>query len=215
MQNQPGHQKASFPQGLSQALLRRLPPGQKSRIMALGESLSAAGEKINLFSKKAPIQQLNLLLEQSLISCRLLAPVFKGLPGPALDLGSGNGMPGLVCAALYPQTAFILCEKSRKKAEFLKLAVFLSKIQNASVLCQRAEDLRARFPVLLSQAAAPLKDFPPLLERLLAPGGAAFLWQASSWERSWPAGSPFSAEAFKTYRAGGSKKILLKIQKAP
>lgn len=182
--------------------------------MALGESLAAAGEKINLFSKKAPARQLNLLLEQSLVSGRLLAPVFKGLSGPALDLGSGNGMPGLVCAALYPQTAFALCEKSRKKAEALKQAVFHSKIQNASVLCQRAEDIKERFPVLLSQAALPLKGFPPLLERLLAPGGEAFLWQSPGWEKAWPAEAPFAAEAFKTYRAGGAEKILLKIQRA-
>ena len=147
---------------------------KKAGLWRLGESLSAAGEKINLFSKKAPIQQLNLLLEQSLISCRLLAPVFKGLPGPALDLGSGNGMPGLVCAALYPQTAFILCEKSRKKAEFLKLAVFLSKIQNASVLCQRAggsEGALSRFAV---SGGRPLKRLSPAFREASGAGRRGF-----------------------------------------
>ena len=199
------------------AALKGLSPGQKSQILALRGVLLAAGRKINLFSRKDPRGQLDFLLEQSLMAGRLLSPALKEASGPVLDLGSGNGLPGLACAALCPRSAFVLCERSRKKAEFLKRAIFEAKIPNAAVACQRAEDLKDSFPVLLSQAAVPLKKLPPLLDRLLTPDGAAFLWQPPGWEKSWPktkAADKFSLKVFKKYRAGGREKILLKAQRA-
>jgi precorrin-6B methylase 2 len=45
------------------------------------------------------------------------------LEGPALDLGSGGGVPGLLLAAAYPDVRWVLLDKHRRRTSFLARAV--------------------------------------------------------------------------------------------
>ncbi len=61
---------------------------------------------------------------------------------PAMDLGSGAGIPGLLSAILHPDEAWTLCESERRKAEFLLSAVEALGLQSrVEVFPGRAEEL--------------------------------------------------------------------------
>lgn len=59
----------------------------------------------------------------------------------ALDLGSGGGFPGMVCALAAPDRAWTLVDSDRKKCEFLKHVSRETSVK-ATVLCRRIEALQ-------------------------------------------------------------------------
>lgn len=65
-----------------------------------------------------------------------------GVPaGPALDLGSGAGLPGLPLALAWSETTWFLLEGSTKRARFLGEAVVrLGLSGRVAVVAERAED---------------------------------------------------------------------------
>lgn len=193
----------------------RLSKKKKQQIESYKNLVLEKNRALNLISRKNSELRLKLLLAQGLLAGEALAPALKSLSGPALDIGSGNGLPGLLLAILFPKKAFYLCERNRKKAEFLKSAASLASASNAKILCQSAEDINRRFEMIFSQAALPLKRISPVLEKVLAPQGQAFLWQGPSWERAWPRRGPLLAEIFRSYKSPSGEKFLLKVQKKP
>ncbi len=62
----------------------------------------------------------------------------KLLKYPALDFGSGGGIPGLI-AAIIDQKDWTLCESETKKGEFLKRAVLHLGLKNVAVFIGRAQ----------------------------------------------------------------------------
>jgi 16S rRNA (guanine527-N7)-methyltransferase len=104
--------------------------------------------------------------------------VVRGFDGPIVDVGSGNGSPGIVLAASLPGRDVTLLDSNRRKAEFLAGAA--SEFPNVDVVWGRAEEQEERFGVALAKALAP----PPVALEWLLPlvreGGAAVLWLGSS-----------------------------------
>lgn len=56
------------------------------------------------------------------------------------DLGAGAGLPGLVLAAVIRDAHVVLVEASRRKCEFLRSAIAAMGLDNAEVICARAEE---------------------------------------------------------------------------
>ena len=63
----------------------------------------------------------------------------SGAPGIA-DLGSGAGFPGLAIAVALPEAEVSLVESQRRKCEFLERACAAAGVENARVVCARAEE---------------------------------------------------------------------------
>jgi 16S rRNA (guanine527-N7)-methyltransferase len=65
---------------------------------------------------------------------------FGPVPGRALDLGSGGGVPGLVLAEMWPACHFALVESNQRRSRHLQLAVrdlgFEARVE---VVAERAE----------------------------------------------------------------------------
>jgi len=57
------------------------------------------------------------------------------------DVGSGGGVPGLVLAAVLPETSVVLVEATQKKAVFLAETAKSLGLANVEVRPQRAEDV--------------------------------------------------------------------------
>jgi 16S rRNA (guanine527-N7)-methyltransferase len=104
--------------------------------------------------------------------------VVRELDGPIVDVGSGNGSPGLPIAASLPERRVTLLDSNRRKTEFLERVTV--GFPNVDVLWGRAEEQEGRFGVALAKALAP----PPVALEWLLPlveeGGAAVLWLSAS-----------------------------------
>ncbi len=100
------------------------------------------------------------------------AQLVRAVPDTAeswLDLGSGAGLPGLVCAACTidhrPELHFELVDSDQRKAAFLREAARQMKL-SVTVHAKRCEELAPRpFDIVTARALAPL----PRLLRLALP----------------------------------------------
>lgn len=94
-----------------------------------------------------------------------------------LDIGSGGGFPGIVCAILQPDSQFVLVDSTRKKTEFLQTVVAQLNLTNVRVLWQRVETMaeslewQRSFDRSISRAVAPLENLIVWSKPLLKPTG--------------------------------------------
>ena len=92
--------------------------------------------------------------------------------GSFLDVGSGGGMPGIVCAIMRPDLSVTLLDANHKKTTFLRQAVIELKLENVTVETCRVEQLtEKKFDMITSRAFSSLRDFVLLSEALLADKG--------------------------------------------
>ncbi len=63
------------------------------------------------------------------------------LNGKVADIGSGNGIPGMVWSLLFPKADYFLIESQTKKARYLKSVVSRLGLDNVQVLQQRVESM--------------------------------------------------------------------------
>jgi 16S rRNA (guanine527-N7)-methyltransferase len=79
-----------------------------------------------------PAEARRVLLDDALGALPLLGE------GPVVDVGSGNGSPGIPLAASRPDTDFDLLDANRRKCAFLEEVA--AELRNVTVVCARAEE---------------------------------------------------------------------------
>jgi 16S rRNA (guanine527-N7)-methyltransferase len=105
--------------------------------------------------------------------------VVGGFDGPIVDVGSGNGSPGLVLAVGLPDRDVTLLDSSRRKAAFLDRTA--EDFPNVSVVWGRAEEQETDcFGVAVAKALAPPAVALEWVLPLVHEGGAAVLWLGPS-----------------------------------
>lgn len=102
-----------------------------------------------------------------------------------VDIGTGGGFPGLICAILAveeaPDLRFVLVESDKRKASFLRVATQELGL-NCEILAKRAEAVAPLGADILSaRALAPLSRLLGLAGRHLAPGGTALFPKGKTW----------------------------------
>jgi 16S rRNA (guanine527-N7)-methyltransferase len=137
-------------------------PEAADRLARYLDLLAAWNERVNLTAARTPAARFDLLV-------RPIAPAAPRLaPGTLLDIGSGNGSPGLVLAALRPDIRATLLEPRTRRWAFLREA--------ARAIGVSAEVLRCRhdgYPgppadtVTVRALRLPVAQLVPLV----APGG--------------------------------------------
>ena len=103
--------------------------------------------------------------------------------GPAVDVGSGGGSPGIPLAFVRSDLEFALLESNRRKCDFLREVA--AGFENVSVVCERAEEHgagegRDAYGTAVARALA---DTPVAAEwclPLVRPGGRAVLFVGPS-----------------------------------
>ena len=101
--------------------------------------------------------------------------VVREVDGPIVDVGSGNGSPGIPLAAALPERDVSLLESSQRKCAFLERVA--PAFPNLSVVWGRAEEQDTdRFGVAVAKALAPPPVALEWVLPLVRPGGAAVLW---------------------------------------
>ena len=153
--------------------------------MTLEERLKAYAELVRSWAPRLDLVAPGDLdrLEERHISDSLKAlPLVAGAPpGPAVDVGSGAGLPGIPLALADPSRHWRLLEPRAKRAAFLEEAVRALEL-DCEVLAQTAAEAardpalaRAHVVATARALAAPETAF-ELLRPLGAPGGIGLVW---------------------------------------
>lgn len=94
--------------------------------------------------------------------------------GHVVDVGSGNGSPGLVLAAQRPDLRFTLLEPRAKRWAFLREAAREMQAHNVTVLRERSDAYRGDLARTVTMRAVGLP--PQSLRALLEPGGSVLIF---------------------------------------
>lgn len=115
-------------------------------------------------------------------------------PAAVVDLGSGGGVPGLVLAATWPATSFVLLDSSERRTAFLREAVAglgwaarVDVVRARAEVAGRDEALRGRFPLVVARSFGA----PPVAAECAAPllqvGGRLVVSEPPDDDGRWPA----------------------------
>jgi 16S rRNA (guanine527-N7)-methyltransferase len=115
-------------------------------------------------------------------------------PGLALDLGSGGGVPGLVLAASWPGSRWLLLDASLRRTVFLaEVVAELGWADRIEVRRQRAEpagrdpELRGRFDLVVARSFAGPAATAECAAPFLRTGGILAVSEPSDGSGRWPA----------------------------
>lgn len=115
-------------------------------------------------------------------SLRILPLVRSCLPGPAADVGSGAGLPGIPLAIAEPGRTWRLLEPRSKRAGFLDEVVRSLDLQHVEVLRMTSEQaasdpaLAAAHVLAVARALAPPAEAFARIRRLVVSGGIAVVF---------------------------------------
>lgn len=100
------------------------------------------------------------------------------------DIGSGNGLPGLVMAVLDPKRKFILVESDQRKCEFLKSCASRLELSNVTVNPVRLESLPDNsIQAGVSRGFASISKSVLVSRKCFAKGGSYYHFKGSGWVR--------------------------------
>jgi 16S rRNA (guanine527-N7)-methyltransferase len=113
----------------------------------------------------------------------------RGWSGPAprlvVDLGSGNGMPGVVAALAWPTARVLLVERRAKKARAIAACAAAVGVTNVeAVACDGRELARERpfvvgaVDLVLARGVGTLEEVAQMAAAWVAPGGRVVQWKA-------------------------------------
>jgi 16S rRNA (guanine527-N7)-methyltransferase len=103
------------------------------------QELIEANARINLISPRSETNADLVHFADAILGGRLIFE--KERPKEVYDLGSGNGIPGLVMAAIYRDIKFIAVDSDSRKIEFLKFCSSRMGLSNFSAIHSRVESL--------------------------------------------------------------------------
>lgn len=139
---------------------------QEQLLLYLG-LLDKWSRRFNLLSRRQYENWVNIHIVDSLT----LLPHLSKAKG-VLDVGSGAGLPGIPLAVVRPACRFVLLERSRKRANFLRQVKMSLALNNTEVVCCDAKDYApsSEITTIVARAVLPLTRLLPLL-RDFAVGG--------------------------------------------
>ncbi|MEW9854736.1 16S rRNA (guanine(527)-N(7))-methyltransferase RsmG [Novosphingobium sp. M1R2S20] len=141
------------------------------KLEILKESLIEENSRQNLVARQTLAQ---IWQRHIADSAQLLRHVPRGTGMRWLDLGTGAGFPGLVIAALRPETSVTMVESRNRRIMWLKDMCNALELDNASVAGARLELIsEAHCDVISARAFAPLPQLLSLASRFSTP---ATLW---------------------------------------
>ncbi len=113
-------------------------------------------------------------------------PASKPAPRLVVDLGSGNGLPGVVAALAWPQARVLLVERRAKKARAIEACLREVGIGNALApaldgreLLKAHPNVRRGVDLVLARGVGPLAEVTRIAAPWLAPGGRLVQWKAA------------------------------------
>ena len=98
------------------------------------------------------------------------------------DIGTGNGLPGIIMAILAPEREFILIDKDARKIEFIKHVAARIGLHNVSVKQSRIEEMpQSTISCCVSRGFASISKSIVTLRKQCAPGARYYHLKSDSW----------------------------------
>jgi len=127
--------------------------------------------KWNQASNLTAIRSLKGVVDKHFLDC---LGIVKHVHGAcAIDLGSGNGFPGVAVALVRPQMQVVLVDAKAKKVQFLRHAIQTLGLTNVTAIHQRIQalTLESLFDTILARSLGSVAAVAELAFPLLAPDG--------------------------------------------
>lgn len=103
------------------------------------------------------------------------------------DLGSGNGLPGIVLGifakSALPGLKVVLVDSDERKCEFLKHLAHSLELTNTQVLNSRIEDIKTPMQFAINRGFASVSKTCLACKAITAVGGQVFHMKGSNWFR--------------------------------
>lgn len=160
------------------------PVGALPTLVRYVEAVLAESAQVNLTGAKTLDAALDILALDALPVCSAW-PAGAAPPRRAVDLGTGNGLPGVVVALAWPTCATLLVDRTAKKANAVGRCVAAVGIRNVEVLACDGREVLLRRPSLERSVdlvtVRAVGDLAPTTKEAapwLAPGGRIVHWKA-------------------------------------
>jgi len=187
--------------------------GEPNQSLVAGESLdvlrsfvddlAAFGETLGLLGPR----EYPRIWTRHILNCAVVAPMLNSCAVIA-DVGSGAGLPGLVIAAMLPETECHLVEPMQRRVSWLSQEAERLGLRNVVVHALPAQevDLLGRCDAVTSRAVAPLRGLIPLTAPLARSGGWLCLIKgqsvASEWQKARSVGKKYRLSDVSIERVG-------------
>jgi 16S rRNA (guanine527-N7)-methyltransferase len=176
-----------------------LPP----RLVRYVEAVLAENERVNLTGAKTLDDALDVLAVDSLPVADAWGasrPPPRVAPRLAVDLGTGNGLPGVAVALAWPTARVVLVERREKKAAAVARCLVAAGIENAEVLAcdgrevvHRRPDLREAVDLVTVRAVGDLAPTTAEAAPWLARAGRIVHWKPGDLDPAERAGGDAAA----------------------
>ncbi len=163
-------------------------PGCVDRLAAFLDELATWAGRAALTGLRTPRSR----VEDGIMDCVPLAGILE--PGARLvDVGSGNGLPGLVVAVMRPDVRVVLLEPSARRTAFLRSAAGAASV-DCEIVRARVEDWSPDpLDAAVSRAVFPVPRWLELALPLVRTGGRVIAMIAGDERPEPPAGMRLDA----------------------
>lgn len=136
---------------------------QIERFEALKALYDEWNARINVISRK----DMDAFYEHHVLHSLSLAIPMEGMVAAGdsiLDLGTGGGFPGIPLAIIFEGCEFVLCDSIGKKTRVAAAVAEALKLDNVTVVNDRAENLGRSFDWVVSRAVTALDKMLPWIK---------------------------------------------------
>lgn len=141
---------------------------QLNQILILEQWYPWWNERINVISRK---DIGNLEVNHILHSLAIARFLSFAQGTQVLDLGTGGGFPGIPLAILFPQTEFLLIDRTAKKLRVAQDIAEKAELSNVHFFHGDVKEVKDKFDFVVSRAVMDLNDMVPLVRRLIRKPG--------------------------------------------
>ncbi len=154
--------------------------GDAERLLAYLDAILEANQHINLTGIRDREQAVILHILDSLAASALTLS-----PKRCLDLGSGNGFPGVALSTLWPQSRLVLMDRTGKKTRAIQQCLDDTNFDRCTALHMDAAMVPSlqpdlQFDLVAARAVTVPRELAPIAAPLTARGGHLLLWQNPS-----------------------------------
>lgn len=147
------------------------PKPNHNKLTEFQQLLLRFNKKHNLVSK---LKAKNL--NEDIKDCQQLINLIPTNTNRILDLGSGNGFPGIIVAIIKPNLVIDLAEKQTKKAHFLRTTINKLNLKNAKVIQKNiANNTDESYDLIVARAVATTEKILQMTSKITLPNSKYLL----------------------------------------